>query len=143
MESARSRRFPRLALGALGGLALGVAGWFAWSTAGSSRPLRLVSGAGGPVVVEVRNASNKPGIARLVTRLLQQRGIDVIYFGTAASLLDSTTVLVRRGELSRGLEIARLLGQARVKSAPDTLLRVDATVLIGGDFKWPKDRFPL
>lgn len=95
------------------------------------------------LVVEVRNASPRPGVARLVTRLLREKGVDVIYFGTSSTALDSTTILVRRGPLARGHQVAKLLGGALVKSAPDTLLRIDLTVLIGADYRLPKERFPL
>jgi hypothetical protein len=94
-------------------------------------------------VVEVRNGSGRPGLARQVTRLLRERGVDVIYFGTAAAATDSTTVLVRRGDPARGHQVARALGRARVVVALDTLLRLDATVVLGADYRFPKDRFPL
>jgi len=67
----------------------------------------------------------------------------VIYFGTAAVPVDSTTVVVRRGDQARGHQIARLLGPVRVVMAADSLLRLDVTVLLGADYRLPKDRFPL
>lgn len=101
-------------------------------------PPRLV---GQAIVVEVRNATAKAGLARRVAQLLRERGVDVIYFGTALERRDSTTVLVRRGDLARGHEIARLLGgTVTVRAALDSLLRVDATVLIGTDYRLPSDR---
>ena len=95
------------------------------------------------VVVEVLNASGRPGLARQVTRLLRQRGVDVIYFGTAAAPSETTLVLVRRGELARGHQALRALGRGLVRSAPDTLLRVDATVLLGRDYRLPAGLPPL
>jgi hypothetical protein len=99
--------------------------------------------AGRAIVVEVRNASGRPGLARQVTRLLREKGVDVISFGTAGEPADSTTVLVRRGDQSRGHQVARMLGRARVVMAPDTLVRLDLTVVLGADYQLPKDRFPL
>lgn len=97
--------------------------------------------AGQAIVVEVRNASAKAGLARRVAQLLRERGVDVIYFGSAEIRRDSTTVLVRRGDLARGHEVARLLGgSVVVRAAPDSLLRVDATVLIGANYRLPADR---
>jgi hypothetical protein len=93
-------------------------------------------------VAEVRNGTSRPGLARQVTKLLRQRGVDVIYFGTAPPA-DSTAILVRRGDPASGREVARLLGTGSVKVAPDTLLRVDLTVLLGADYRLPKDHEPL
>jgi hypothetical protein len=108
-------------------------------------PLAVVSGSGPSLVAEVRNASQRPGLARLVTRLLREQGVDVVYFGSLdpTEALDSTVVLVRRGDAERGQRVARLLGQAQVKVATDTLLRVDVTILLGRDYRLPKGRFPL
>lgn len=100
------------------------------------------------LVVEVLNGtgrSGRSGLARQVTRLLRQQGVDVIHYGSADldSQVDSTVVLVRRGELARGYELARILGVARVESRPDTLRRVDCTVVLGMDYRFPKDWLPL
>lgn len=100
------------------------------------------------LVVEVLNGTGRngrSGLARQVTRLLRQRGVDVIYYGSSDldRQLDSTVVLVRRGDLARGHEVARLLGGARVESRPDSLRRVDCTVLLGMDYRFPKGWFPL
>lgn len=142
MELASLRPIRWITLGAAGLMVAAAFGWWLRRTpdAVAVPAERAVST---NLVVEVRNASSRPGMARLVTGLLREKGVDVIYFGTSATMLDSTTVLVRRGALARGHEIARLLGRAVVKLAPDTLLRVDATILIGADYRLPKDRFPL
>ena len=95
------------------------------------------------VVVEVRNGTNRAGLARQVARLLREEGVDVVYVGTSSARPDSTTILVRRGPLARGHEIARLLGGARVRQEPDSLVRVDLTVLLGADYRFPKGRLVL
>lgn len=95
------------------------------------------------IVVEVLNGSGQTGLARRVTRLLRERGVDVIYFGTAVRLADSTRVLVRRGEPARGHEVARALGAGVVRVEPDTLLRVDVTVVLGRDFRMPRGSPPI
>ena len=61
-----------------------------------------IPGEGVRVTVEVLNASGRPGLARVGTRVLRQAGIDVVNFGTAATTLDSTQILVRRGEAATG-----------------------------------------
>lgn len=106
-------------------------------------PSLALSTSGPPVLAEVWNRSKRPGLARLVTGVLRERGVDVVFFGSTTESMDSTTVLVRRGEVARGHEVARLIGHARVIVAIDTLLRVDVTVLIGRDYQLPKGRFPL
>src|SRR5437016_5114698 len=52
------------------------------------------------VTVEVLNASGRPGLARLGTRVLRRAGLGVGGFGTTATEtgpLDSTRIVVRRG----------------------------------------------
>lgn len=95
------------------------------------------------IVVEVRNGTDRRGLARQVTRLLREGGLDVISFGNAESPAARTEILVRRGPLSQGHEVARVLGAGIVRSAPDTLLRLDVTILIGADYQFPKGRVPL
>ena len=111
----------------------------AGSVTGSVRP----GGAPPPVIAEVRNASGRPGLARQVTRLLRERGVDVVYFGNASPAVDSTTVIVRRGPLSPGETVARVLGVKRIVATPDPKPRVDVTVVLGRDYRFPKDRLPL
>lgn len=92
-------------------------------------------GTGGRVVVEVLNASGKVGLARAATRRLRAAGVDVVYFGSdAAGDLDSTEVLVRRGDADAGRRVSRALGTGAVRTAPDAARLVDVTVRLGSDF---------
>jgi hypothetical protein len=84
--------------------------------------------------VEVLNGSNRPGLARAVTRELRARGFDVLYFGTARDSARDSEVLLRRGDSSAAARVASVLGIAKVRVAPDTLLRLDVTVFLGRDF---------
>ena len=129
-----------LALGALG-VALAAGGLWLVSR-GEPGPV-VVAGPDGRIVVEVLNGSGETGLARRVTRLLRQRGVDVIYFGTAPGPADTTLVLVRRGGLARGHEVVRALGMGVVRAAADTLLRVDVTVVLGRDYRPPPGSPPL
>ncbi|MFN0179730.1 MAG: LytR C-terminal domain-containing protein [Gemmatimonadales bacterium] len=140
----RFRHVGRVAVGLALGVAVAVVALFA-GRPNPAMPLAVVSGSGPSVVAEVRNGSQRPGLARLVTRLLREEGVDVVYFGSLDSTegLDSTVVLVRRGDADRGQRVARLLGRAKVMVATDTLLRVDVTILLGRDYRLPKGRFPL
>jgi hypothetical protein len=94
-------------------------------------------------VAEVLNATPRAGLARQVTRLLREDGVDVIFFGSTDGSRDSTTVIVRRGDPARGREVARLLGVGRVETRPDSTRRVDVSVILGRDYRLPKGRVPL
>ena len=95
-------------------------------------------GAAAPrVMVAVLNASGRPGLARLGTRVLRDAGIDVLSFGNsgdAKHLLDSTRILVRRGPAAVGERIRRALKVGKVVMDPDSTLLLDASVLLGRDF---------
>jgi hypothetical protein len=96
-----------------------------------SRPV-IGAAAGGPrVTVEVLNASGRPGLARQGTLALREAGLDVLAFGTADTSVDTTLVLVRRGDRGAGERVARAVPPAVVRMAPDSLPRVDVTVLLG------------
>lgn len=136
MERSRFAALRRQLLGALALAALLACG-------GGPRPPGADEGVGERVVVEVLNASGRAGLARQVTRLLRQRGLDVIYFGNASNRQDSTLVLVRRGELSQGSRVARALGGGVLRARPDSLPRVDVTVLLGADYRLPAGAPPL
>jgi hypothetical protein len=62
--------------------------------------------------VEVLNGTRRPGFARTATRALRERGLDVVFFGTAPAA-DSTRIVVQ----------------------PDTLRRVDVSVVLGNDWR--------
>jgi hypothetical protein len=92
------------------------------------------------IVVEVLNGTRRPGFARVATRVLREQGIDVVFFGNAEVPVESTRVLVRRGDPRMGKEVADALGAGRVLIQPDTLRRVDVSVLLGDDYR---PRLPL
>src|SRR5437879_4207490 len=93
---------------------------------------------GGPrITVEVLNASGKPGLAKVATRLLRRAGIDVVTFGNApetVGTLDSTRIAVRRGTRVVGERLRKPLGVGRVSVQPDTTRLLDASVFLGADF---------
>jgi hypothetical protein len=92
------------------------------------------------VVVEVLNGTRRPGFARVATRDLREQGLDVVFFGNAEGLVESTRVVVRRGDPGRGKDVADALGAGRVVVQRDTLRRVDVSVLLGDDYR---PRLPL
>jgi hypothetical protein len=94
------------------------------------------------VQVEVLNGTGKQGLARVGARVLRRRGIDVMLFANADSVIDSTRIIVRRGDGSRGETIRKALGAGKISTALDTLRRVDATVILGTDFRGPIEVHP-
>lgn len=106
------------------------------SDAGEPRTARPVP-EGEHIVVEVLNGSGRRGLARAATRVLRQAGFDVVYFGNVSRSVGVTQALARRGDSAAAARVARTLGATQVRMATDTLLRVDVTVLLGGDYRPP------
>ncbi len=81
------------------------------------------------------NGTRRAGVARAATRMLRRHGLDVVYYGNAEEAVDSTRVIVRRGDPGRGRDVRQVLGAGRVVVEPDTLRRVDVSVILGPDFR--------
>jgi hypothetical protein len=113
---------------------------------GDAAPAHAVPGdRGTAIVVEVLNASGKPGNARVGTRVLRRAGIDVVYFGNAPAtlgIIDSTRIIVRRGSKDLGEYVRRALGVGRVELEVDSTRLLDASVLLGADFAPRQDFHP-
>jgi hypothetical protein len=84
--------------------------------------------------VEVLNASGRPGLARIGTRVLRQAGIDVVYFGNAGAAADSTRIVVRRGTAAVAERVRAALKIGRVAVELDTTRLLDVSVFLGADF---------
>lgn len=93
------------------------------------------------VKVEVLNASGVRGLARQATFALRDAGFDVVRYGNDATSRDSTLVLARSGREDWAVEVARVLGGARVEARPDSLRYLDVTVLLGADWRAPAKPF--
>lgn len=92
------------------------------------------------IKVEVLNASNVRGAARIATFLLRERGYDVVAIGNAGRNQDSTMVLDR----SNHPEWAALIGKAiggTPTSKPDSSRYLDATVILGARWTPPPVSF--
>lgn len=100
----------------------------------AARAPMVVPGEGTTVVVEVLNATAADGLAREVTRRLRRAGIDVVNYGSARdTALDSTTIVVRRGDPAAARQVRRALGTGRITVDRDPRLLLDASVLLGPD----------
>ena len=98
------------------------------------QPLNLTTNMG-RIRVEVLNAGGEPGMARMATDQLRDRGFDVVYFGNAESFgRDSTVVLDRSGRLEAARAVGDALRAPSVLSEPDTNLYLDVTVLLGREW---------
>jgi hypothetical protein len=105
----------------------------------ASGPTAALGATEGRLVAEVLNAASpRAGLARIATRVLRDAGIDVVFYGTADTTVDTTVVLVRRGEPRQGERVAKALGGGRVIVAPDAARRVDVTVWVGREWQVPK-----
>ena len=87
------------------------------------------------------NGTKRAGVARAATRMLRRRGLDVVFYGNAEAAVESTRVIVRRGDPGAGREVRQAIGTGRVVLEPDTLPRVDVSVILGADFR-PKVEGP-
>lgn len=121
----------------IGAVALAVvAAGLLWVRGGGSgsRPESAIPGEDSSVMVEVLNATAVDGLAREVTRRLRREGIDVVSYGSARdSSLDSTTIVVRRGDSTAAKQVRQALGLGRIAVDLDPRLLLDASVLIGPD----------
>jgi len=85
------------------------------------------------VIVEVLNTTLVDGLARTMTSRLRRVGIDVVYYGSSDERLDSTVILIRRGDSSFVGRIRDAIGGGRVVMDSDEGLLLDASVLLGLD----------
>ena len=93
------------------------------------------------VKVEVINATHTSGLARRVTRLLRDRGFDVVKYSTSGVTQDSTIVLDRTNHPEWARLVGQALGAARVEARPDTSRYVDVTVVLGSAWRAPPQPF--
>jgi hypothetical protein len=136
----RRRRYGRIVIILL--ILCGVA-WIGWQVlalrpnkAAIVAPKDARAPEGVRIKVEVLNATQTKGLARKATLYLRDRGFDVVGSGNVAEQRSKTVVYDR----SRHAEWAALVGKAMgapVLPRPDTSRYLDATVLIGADWRPP------
>jgi hypothetical protein len=126
-------------------LVLGAATWVLHARQLVPSPLAAVLPRGdGPrapddvrIRVQVLNTTRTRGLARRATRVLRDRGFDVVELGTTTPTLDTTLVLDRSGHPAWASTVATILSPARAVPRPDSSRYLDVTVLIGRTWRPP------
>jgi hypothetical protein len=95
--------------------------------------------AGQRIRVQVLNTTRSRGMARRATRLLRDRGFDVVEMGTTTPMVDTTLVLDRSGHPAWAAVAAAVLQPARVLTRPDSSRYLDVTVLLGSTWRPPAE----
>ena len=101
----------------------------------------VIAPAGARVRVEIINATRTRGLARRATRVLRDRGFDVVTYTTSGVTQDSTVVLDRSNHMDWARLVGQALGGARVEARPDTSRYVDVTVVLGASWRPPAQPF--
>jgi hypothetical protein len=91
------------------------------------------------VRVQVLNTTETRGLARRATRLLRDRGFDVVDIGTVGPTIDTTVVLDLSGHPAWAEAAAKVMAPARVRARPDSSRYLDVTVLIGRTWRPPTE----
>ena len=87
--------------------------------------------------VEILNATATPRLALSATRLLRDRGFDVVSIGNSPARRDNTLVLDRTSHPDWARLVASVLGRGAIEARADTSRYVDVTVLLGADWTPP------
>lgn len=88
------------------------------------------------ISVEVLNGAGEPGAAALITDALRDAGYDVKTFGNAPSFEYEETIVIDRSERSDAARsVADALGVNEVRTEPRPALYLDATIILGRDWK--------
>ncbi len=86
--------------------------------------------------VEVLNGTGEPGVAQQAAEVLRRGGFDVVYFGNAGSFDNlRTKVIDRVGSRLLADSVARWLGVDALEVDPDVTLHLDATIILGRDWR--------
>ncbi|NUP72812.1 MAG: LytR C-terminal domain-containing protein [Gemmatimonadaceae bacterium] len=138
-------RFRMAAVALLVLLVLGAATWVLHARQVVRGPIAAalprIAGPRAPADVRVRvqvlNTTKTRGLARRATRVLRDRGFDVVELGTTTPMLDTTLVLDRSGHPAWASTVAELLQPARAVARPDSSRYLDVTVLLGRTWRPP------
>lgn len=89
-----------------------------------------------PPRVEVLNGAGESGIAETTAERLRGRGFDVVFYGNAENFDYATTRVIARSERVPAVRrLADVLDVDSVRREPRPDLYLDATVILGADWK--------
>jgi hypothetical protein len=91
--------------------------------------------------VQILNATKQNGLARRATRLLRDRGFDVVETGTLSQTRDTTLVLDLSGHPDWANRIAQILTPATVTARSDSSRYLDIAVVLGNSWRPPAQPF--
>ena len=89
--------------------------------------------------VQVLNTTNTRGLARRATRLLRDRGFDVVELGTVGPTMDTTLVLDLSGHPAWADAVAKVMAPAHTRARRDSSRYLDVTVLVGSSWRPPAE----
>jgi hypothetical protein len=95
--------------------------------------------AGARIRVQVLNTTKTKGLARRATRLLRDRGFDVVEVGTVGPTIDTTVVLDLSGHPAWAETAAKIMAPARTRVRADSARYQDIAVLIGSTWRPPAE----
>lgn len=87
------------------------------------------------IIVEVFNGSTHRHLAWDVTKMLRQKGVDVVNWGNYEASQQTTLVVDRTGNVRAAQVVAACLKKAEVISRIDRRRLVDVTVILGENYK--------
>lgn len=90
------------------------------------------------IQLEILNGTSQSGVASIFTDFLRKQGFDVVDYGNYQSTDEPKTLIIdRSGNSSKCKKIAGILGisEKQIIQQLNSTLYVDATVVIGKDFK--------
>ena len=115
-------------------------GWLAWATTrgvgAPATPERLVP-EGTRIKVEVLNATDTRGLARIATFVLRDAGFDVVFFGNTSERADTTVVRDRSGHPEWAQLAAQAIQPSRTEARADSGRLVDLSVVVGRSWRPP------
>jgi len=91
--------------------------------------------------VQVLNTTKTRGLARRATRLLRDRGFDVVELGTVGPTMDTTLVLDLSGHPAWADAVAKVMAPAHTRARRDSSRYLDVTVLVGSSWRPPAEPF--
>lgn len=84
--------------------------------------------------IEVRNSTNKPGLATLASRVITNLGGNVVYVTNGETPLEETQIITYGKKEATAHRLGEVLGASTENKRPDTGVRGDIVVEVGLDF---------